>query len=92
METRDFPPEDLVRAAVEEELPEGVKLKRVSFTFGVLAKGMPESFMVVIELAEDEDARRRGTPGLGYAITERIRRRWSRGDLYVRIASSSEQT
>ena len=90
MSANDFPPEEIVKTIVEEELPAGIRLKRISFTFDALEKGLPEGFIVVIELEENEDARRFGTPGLGYAITQRIRTRWSRDDLFVKITSSHE--
>src|SRR6266545_1675934 len=88
MEPSAFPPEDLVRAFVEEELPEGVHIKRISTTFEPLMPGMAPNFTMLIELIEDEEAWQRGTPGLAYAITERVRAHWKRDDLYLKFITT----
>lgn len=85
MEREEFPPEEMVKAIIEENLPEGVRLKGISFTFDTLAPGKPEGWVVIAELIEDDEAWRTGSPGLAYNITQYIRRRWSRDDLYVKI-------
>lgn len=71
-----LPDEDVIRAYVEEDLPAGVELVGIRTTYGRLAPGMPEQFNVEITLREDEEAHPFGAPGLGYALCQRVRRRW----------------
>lgn len=90
MEPTGFPPENLIRAFVEEELPEGVHIKRISTSFEPLVAGMAPNFTMVIELTETDEARLRGSPGLAYAIAKRARAHWKRDDLYLRFITTSQ--
>lgn len=81
-----------VRAFVEEDLPDDVHLERVYVAYGASAPGLPEGWMVVIELTEDESAWRSGTPGFGYGLVQRIRRRWSRDELAVHIRTKAPES
>ncbi len=88
MDSQKLPDEEAIGAFIEEELPEGVQLVGIHTGFGSLAPGMPEQFNVEIILSEDEDLHPFGAPGLGHAITQRIRRRWPPEAFCITIRSS----
>lgn len=67
---------------VTRSLPAGFHLESVDLTVGTLGGGQNPAFIVLIKISEDLDAE---GFGLGHDITERIRERWSRDDLYVKI-------
>lgn len=72
----ELPDEEVIRAFVEEDLPAGVELVSIQTSYGRLAPAMPEQFNVEITLKEDDESHPFGTPGLGYDLTQRVRRRW----------------
>jgi hypothetical protein len=78
-----------IRRIVLDELPPGHYLESVELTFGTLGEGQEPQFTVLIGLSEDPDA----DPDVSYyEITERIRQRWSRDDLYVKIHCGASET
>ena len=88
MKEQKLPDEEVIRAFIEEELPSGVELVSIKTGFGRLAPEMPEQFNVEITLTEDEELHPFGAPGLGHAITQRIRRRWPPESFCISIRTS----
>jgi hypothetical protein len=83
MSMSDLPELEAIAEIIRAELPRGHHLEHVDLTVDTLYEGQEPAFTVLVELLEDEDA----DPGYGmaYNITQRIRRLWSRDDLYVKI-------
>jgi hypothetical protein len=78
----DLPELEDIRRIVLDQLLAGHHLKSVELTVGTLVEGQDQQFTVLIGLSEDPDA----DPDMSYhEITSRIRERWSRDDLYVKI-------
>lgn len=78
----DLPELEDIRRIVLDQLLPGHHLKSVEITVGTLVEGQEPQFTVLIGLSEDPDA----DPDMSYhEITSRIRERWSRDDLYVKI-------
>jgi len=73
-----------IRRIVLDELPMGHHLEGVDLTYGNLAEGQDPAFMVLIKVTEEPGAD--PGEGLAYEITRRIRERWSRDVLYVKMA------
>lgn len=88
MAETDLPELEEIRRIVLDELPEGHHLNSVELTFGALSEGQEPQFTVLIGLSEDPDA----DPAVSYyEITRRIRERWSRDDLYVKIHTGNTE-
>jgi hypothetical protein len=80
-----LPELEQIAQIIREELPSGHRLERIELTVDTLYEGQAPAFTVLVDLVEDEHA----DLGAGMAcnITQRIRKRWSRDDLYVKINS-----
>jgi hypothetical protein len=72
-----------IRTIVDQELPSGHHIESVNLTVDALVERQVPVFTVDVTTLEDEDADE--GMGVGHAITQRIRQRWSRDDLYIRL-------
>ena len=90
MPDTDIPEVELIREIVQSQLPYGYILESVDLTFGGLIEGQTPAFVALIKILEQPDA----DPGYGLAheITNRIREKWSRDDLYIKIQSITPAT
>ena len=71
-----------------DALRPGFHLESVDLTVGTLVEDQAPAFTVLLKISEDPDAE---GFGLGYDIAERIRKRWSRDDLYIKIESCDRE-
>ena len=81
MPETDLPELQEIRRTILYHLPAGHHLKSVDLTFGVLTEGQDPAFTVLIKIAEEPDA----YSGDYHTMTELIRDKWSRDDLYVKF-------
>ena len=84
MPESDLPELKEIEEMVRSVLRPGFYLESVDLTVGTLVEGQPPAFTVLLKISEDPGAE---GFGLGYDIGERIRERWSRDDLYIKIES-----
>lgn len=71
-----------IRTMVLDCLPEGFHLDGVDLTGDDMDGGQPPAFTVLITISEEPDVQ---GYGLGHEIGSRIRKKWSRDDLYIKI-------
>jgi hypothetical protein len=77
-----------IREMVLGALQPGFHLESVDLTVATLVEGQDPAFTVLIKISEDPGAE---GFGLGYNITERIREKWSRDDLYIKVEFCENQ-
>ena len=79
----ELPELEVIAEIIRAELPRGDRVEHIDLIVDTLYEGQQPAFTLLVQLVEDEDAD--PSRGMAYNITQRIRRRWSRDDLYVKI-------
>ena len=82
MSNSELPELEEIKQFVLDSLPEGYQLDSVNLTVGTIYEGQEPAFTVLINISSEPDV---PSYGMGYDISARIREKWSRDDLYIKI-------